>query len=95
MYIKLFTIDPTIQIFLPNITQKKSIGSDPDGEVVEELWLVEEMMTFENVGFSNTVGTSTKYLTCADCEIGPLGIHDLQNPKEFLVAARRVDYAKD
>ena len=49
-------------------------------------------MTFENVSFSNTVGTSTKYLTCANCEIGPLGIHDLENPKEFLIAARRVNY---
>jgi len=78
---------------LPLVTQKKAIGTQPDGEMVKDFWLVREMMTFENVGFSNTVGASTKYLTCADCEMGPLGIHNLQNPTEFLVAARRVKYA--
>lgn len=82
-----------MQVFLPLVTQKKAIGTQPDGETVKDFWLVNEMMTFENVGFSNTVGASTKYLTCADCEMGPLGIHDLQNTTEFLVAARRVKYA--
>ena len=60
-----------------NITQKKSIGSDPERKVVGELRVLEEM-TFENVGFCNTVSTTTKYLTYADSEIGPLGIHYLR-----------------
>ena len=30
------------------------------------------MFTFENIGFSNTVG-DFKYLICADCDMGPIG----------------------
>lgn len=49
-------------------------------------------MDFENVGFSKTVDT-TKYLSCADCDAGPIGYHDTQsNPKEFLVNVRRARY---
>ena len=34
-----------------------------------------------------------KYLTCADCEIGPLGFHDpTEAPLRFLIAACRVKY---
>ena len=34
-----------------------------------------------------------KYLTCADCEVGPLGYHDPnQKPLRFLIAASRVKY---
>ena len=36
--------------------------------------------------------SNLKYLTCADCEIGPLGFHDPSNPKEFLIAVSRVKY---
>lgn len=32
-------------------------------------------LTFENVGFSKSVG-SLKYLTCANCDCGPLGWTD-------------------
>lgn len=34
-------------------------------------------MTFENIGFSKSLG-SIKFLTCADCDCGPLGWHDTQ-----------------
>lgn len=34
-------------------------------------------LTFENVGFSKSLG-SIKFLTCADCDCGPLGWHDTQ-----------------
>lgn len=40
--------------------------------------MIENMYAFENIGFSNTVGT-IKYLVCADCESGPVGWHDLSN----------------
>ena len=34
-----------------------------------------------------------KYLTCADCEVGPLGFHDpTEAPLRFLIAACRVKY---
>ena len=37
---------------------------------------VEDMFDFDNLGFTNTVG-NRKFLSCADCDLGPLGYHDL------------------
>jgi hypothetical protein len=54
-------------------------------------WHVGNMMDFENVGFSTTVGT-TKYLSCADCDLGPIGYHDTTNPKEFVISIQRAKY---
>ncbi|KAL0092130.1 Mss4-like protein [Phycomyces blakesleeanus] len=55
-------------------------------------WKLKDMMDFENIGFSKTVGT-IKYLSCADCDIGPLGYHDTAvEPKEYLVSIRRARY---
>ena len=45
---------------------------------------VEDMFDFDNVGFTNTVGT-TKYLSCADCDVGPIGYHDLTTKMRYLV----------
>ncbi|KAI7872091.1 Mss4 protein-domain-containing protein [Spinellus fusiger] len=55
-------------------------------------WRLGDMMEFENIGFSKTVG-SIKYLSCADCDIGPLGYHDKNEPiQEYLVSVRRARY---
>ncbi|KAG2189744.1 hypothetical protein INT46_004805 [Mucor plumbeus] len=54
-------------------------------------WHVGNMMDFENVGFSTTVGT-TKYLSCADCDLGPIGYHDTSDPKEFVISIKRAKY---
>ncbi|CAO3615194.1 unnamed protein product [Mucor fragilis] len=54
-------------------------------------WHVSNMMDFENVGFSTTVGT-TKYLSCADCDLGPIGYHDTTDPKEFVISIKRAKY---
>ena len=62
----------------------------PEGEDLMDWWMVPDMFMFENVGFSNTVGIY-KYLTCADCEQGPVGIHNLELKKSY-VAAQRIDY---
>jgi hypothetical protein len=45
------------------------------------------MYEFDNLGFSNTVG-SVKYLTCADCEIGPIGWHSLDTKKSYVAVGR-------
>ena len=76
-------------MFLPYMHKKSEAQAPGDGETVKECWLVNDMFTFENVGFSNTVGT-TKYLICADCEIGPVGWHDVQDQKSFYIALNRV-----
>lgn len=46
------------------------------------------MMSFENVGFTNAVSTSFKYLTCAACDRGPLGVHLIQEAKYYIVHPR-------
>ncbi|KAJ2557678.1 hypothetical protein EV175_001198 [Coemansia sp. RSA 1933] len=58
-------------------------------------WMLTDMMDFENVGFSHAIG-SIKYLSCADCDLAPLGYHDtalaIKGTKEFLIAVDRVVY---
>ena len=71
---------------------KKSEGQLPeDGEELDNFWTVSDMFTFENVGFSKNVGT-IKYLICADCEVGPLGWHNITDKTSFLVALDRVKH---
>nr|KAG5712949.1 hypothetical protein BaRGS_021743 [Batillaria attramentaria] len=69
---------------------KKNKESQPmEGEDLKTFWLVTDMFTFDNVGFSNTVD-SIKYLICADCEIGPIGWHNTRDKKAFYIAVERV-----
>ena len=63
-----------------------------DGDALSSHWLVDDMYTFENVGFTNDVGR-VKYLICADCEIGPIGWHSLDDKKSFYIALERVNHA--
>lgn len=62
-------------------------AENPETEELSLFWLVAEMLTFENVGFSNTVGNN-KYLTCADCEAGPIGYHDIPSKKSYVALSR-------
>lgn len=73
--------------------QKKQSQPDEQFETEEfnEFWIIDDMFTFDNVGFSNTVGNH-KFLICADCEMGPVGYHDLETKKSF-VALSRVNHA--
>ena len=54
-------------------------------------WLLRSPMEFENVGFTRAVD-GIKYLCCADCEVGPIGLNVIEKADELLVAADRVDY---
>ncbi|XP_074653752.1 guanine nucleotide exchange factor MSS4-like [Tubulanus polymorphus] len=81
------------QISLPHMKQKKD-SADGDKTEFEELchyWLVHDMYTFENVGFTKNVGT-IKYLTCADCEMGPIGLMDTEKQTDFYIALDRVNH---
>ncbi|KAK4299373.1 hypothetical protein Pmani_028348 [Petrolisthes manimaculis] len=73
---------------LPTPTQPRHAPS-PTTHDVSEWWTVEDMFTFDNIGFSHTVG-SVKYLVCADCEHGPLGWHDTVTRRSY-VALQRVN----
>lgn len=67
--------------------QTKDNDSIPETENVSSFWTVKDMYTFYNIGFSNTVG-NTKYLTCADCEAGPIGYHDIPSKMSYVALSR-------
>ncbi|XP_069113116.1 guanine nucleotide exchange factor MSS4-like [Argopecten irradians] len=79
------------ELFLPHM-KKKPNAAPEDGETLNDFWLVEDMFTFENLGFTNTVD-NIKYLICADCEVGPIGVHDTRQNKQFYIALDRVRHA--
>ncbi|KAL4622440.1 guanine nucleotide exchange factor MSS4 [Arapaima gigas] len=82
------------ELFLPSMRKKTGIvGAEGtmDGDTLTAHWLVDDMYTFENVGFTKDVG-KVKYLICADCEIGPIGWHCLDDKKSFYVALERVSH---
>ncbi|XP_006628414.1 guanine nucleotide exchange factor MSS4 [Lepisosteus oculatus] len=86
------------ELFLPSMRRKPGAPSGSqeegamEGDVLRAHWLVDDMYTFENVGFTKEVG-KVKYLICADCEIGPIGWHSLDDKKSFYVALERVTHA--
>ncbi|CAF0757048.1 unnamed protein product [Didymodactylos carnosus] len=72
-------------------------GNDHLCDSIDYYWLVNDMFTFENVGFSKTVNNNVKYLICSNCERGPIGYCELdpttgQLDKQFYVAFDRVKY---
>jgi len=64
-----------------------------EAEAMQQYWQLSNMMAFENIGFSKTVATGLKYLSCADCDTGPLGYHDTTKEAECFIAVDRVGYA--
>ena len=82
-----------LQLFLPYMRKKPALasGGGPEGDLLQEHWLVEDMFTFENVGFTKDVG-NIKFLVCADCEVGPIGWHCLDDKDSFYVALDRVSH---
>ncbi|XP_030556880.1 guanine nucleotide exchange factor MSS4 homolog [Drosophila novamexicana] len=80
------------QIDVPLMMQKKDSKADAlNTEALHHFWLVEDMMSFENIGFSHTVD-GRKFLVCADCERGPVGYHELASKRCYL-ALKRVVHA--
>ncbi|XP_068598222.1 guanine nucleotide exchange factor MSS4 [Brachionichthys hirsutus] len=82
------------ELFLPSMRKKNGLSNaegSVDGDTLTGHWFVDDMFTFENVGFTNNVG-SIKYLVCADCEIGPIGWHCLDDKKSFFIALERVKH---
>ncbi|EDW11477.2 guanine nucleotide exchange factor MSS4 homolog [Drosophila mojavensis] len=78
------------EVNVPLMVQKKDSKSDSlNTETLHHFWLVEDMMTFENIGFSHTVD-GRKFLVCADCERGPVGYHELSTKRCYLSLKRVV-----
>ncbi|VDO53013.1 unnamed protein product [Haemonchus placei] len=73
---------------LPLCRQQKDV--DTQKEAVSGFWTVRDMYDFENVGFTNSVD-GMKYLTCADCEYGPIGFLEPE-AKLHYVSSTRITY---
>jgi hypothetical protein len=91
--------DHTPTVVHPNIFTTSELGfpvSLPEGPT--GWWLVKPSpMEFENIGFSRAIPGSDgaaliKYLSCAECDLGPLGWCVERGPTEFWVNAGRVGY---
>ena len=94
----------TLQFSLPQMTFKaRPEGGDENGAPLAQpadtyttYWRVNDVFDFDNVGVSREVvvnGKTVKYLTCADCEIGPIGWYWAENKGEiFLCKDERVLY---
>lgn len=80
-------ITSILQFELPLLKQKKNYGDTPETEHVSLFWKVNDMFTFQNVGFTNTVGDN-KFLACADCDAGPIGYYDIQSKKSYIALSR-------
>ncbi|NXB38651.1 MSS4 factor, partial [Eulacestoma nigropectus] len=79
------------RLLLPAMRKKAAAAAAAGGggDVLREHWLVRDMFSFENVGFTRDVG-NVKFLVCADCEAGPIGWHCLDDKDSFYVALERV-----
>ena len=67
--------------------KKNASDSDFSKDKINQYYMVDDMFTFENIGFSNQVD-NVKYLICADCEIGPVGWHDVNSKKSYIALPR-------
>eukprot|EP01094_Clydonella_sp_ATCC50884_P026340 TRINITY_DN7194_c0_g1_i1.p1 TRINITY_DN7194_c0_g1~~TRINITY_DN7194_c0_g1_i1.p1 ORF type:complete len:150 (-),score=51.74 TRINITY_DN7194_c0_g1_i1:112-561(-) len=75
------------QLCLPT-SKKNEEGIE---EELGSFWWVKNMMHFENIAFSKTVGQK-KFLTCAECELGIVGVQLLDEENAFFIAHERVSY---
>ncbi|XP_050673033.1 guanine nucleotide exchange factor MSS4 homolog isoform X1 [Leptidea sinapis] len=77
----------TQQKDLPLMLQDKSNSGEIQTEAIYEFYYVESMFTFYKMGFTNTVD-NFKYLSCADCDAGPVGYYDMNTKHSFLALSR-------
>ncbi|XP_068625153.1 guanine nucleotide exchange factor MSS4 homolog [Battus philenor] len=75
---------------LPLMQQEKGKEGEIQSEKTSQFYHVENMYTFENIGFTHTVANH-KYLSCADCDAGPVGYYDMDT-KHSYVALSRVEH---
>merc|ERR1712147_284802 len=68
-------LPPSSAVLVEETKSLPAFTTDKNAEDIELWWMVDDMFTFDNIGFSKAKD-GIKYLTCADCEVGPLGYHD-------------------
>ncbi|KAJ2501785.1 hypothetical protein GGH96_001654 [Coemansia sp. RSA 1972] len=75
--------------------ERKPSKEAPETENKEDkdgFWQVPQVMDFENIGVSHTAQDGSKYLSCADCDLAPIGIQTAGGNVEFLIATSRISY---
>lgn len=79
----------TREFDLPQMTVKAAAAANGPiaTDRLRRWWTVADMFSFENVGYSHAVD-GVKFLTCADCEIGPIGFVDPQSKLNFVALDR-------
>ncbi|KAJ2755076.1 hypothetical protein H4R27_003540 [Coemansia aciculifera] len=81
---------------IPEVVKRMMTTPKPDEKPKDDYyWMVTDIMAFDNVGVSHTKD-GIKYLSCADCDLAPIGYHDTEttadSKKEYLIAIDRVAY---
>lgn len=72
---------------------KKNHQLDFENELCISFWIVNDIFTFENVGVAKTTeDLDITYLCCADCDMGPIGFFDKNDPKKNYISKNRVVY---
>ena len=67
--------------------------AEPGTEVLMDHWAVSDQFDFENVGVSKAIDVNFRYLICADCDAGPIGIVNKNvEGATFFVSHSRVKY---
>ncbi|CAK5066143.1 unnamed protein product [Meloidogyne enterolobii] len=69
---------------------KNELPKNLETEEFNKWWIVGNMFTFENVGFTHSFD-GCKFLACADCEIGPIGFV-CPDSNNCFVSVERVEY---
>ena len=57
-------------------------------ETTNQFYVVESIYDFDNVGVTQNVDETFKYLTCADCEVGPIGWHCIKTKRSYVALGR-------
>ena len=85
------TVDYDAHTFaLPLMRQKKDMaaGDAVETEPLYHYWRAKDQFTFENAGFTFAGAGNIRYITCADCEIGPIGYVCSDTRKHFIAFDR-------
>jgi len=77
---------------LPKMNQKKN-SVELECDLIEDSFQLKDIFQFENVGFCHPVN-QLKYLTCAECDLGPIGWQEIPSSNIF-VALSRVRFTLD
>uniref|UniRef100_A0A1E1WAU3 Guanine nucleotide exchange factor MSS4 homolog n=1 Tax=Pectinophora gossypiella TaxID=13191 RepID=A0A1E1WAU3_PECGO len=83
---KYITQEKELPLMQQDVNRKEG---EIQNEIVKEFYHVENMYTFENIGFTHTVANH-KYLSCADCDAGPVGYYDMDTKHSYVALCRIV-----